>query len=123
MQLTVIPMQAEHIGFVVDIITSPHNKAMLHPGDISRANWEQAFAENLSDPDEQNFIVMDNEPVAWVKLNGLQSKQAWLSMLVVREEFQHRGVGSFAVRFAEGYVIERGFARMGIHTTVDNIHA
>jgi ribosomal protein S18 acetylase RimI-like enzyme len=93
---------------------------MLHPGDISRADWEKAFAENLFDADEQNFIVMENEPVAWVKINGLQGKQAWLSMLVVLEDFQHQGVGSFAVRFAERFVRQKGFASLDIHTNSDN---
>jgi hypothetical protein len=66
---------------------------------------------------------MENEPVAWVKINGLQGKQAWLSMLVVSEEFQRRGVGSFAVRFAERFARQKGFASLGIHTNSDNAAA
>jgi ribosomal protein S18 acetylase RimI-like enzyme len=120
MQLTVIPMQAAHIGFVVKILNSPHNKTMLHPGDHSLADWEKAFIKNLSDPDEQNFIVTANEPAAWIKLNGLQSKQAWLSMLVVSEEHQRQGVGSFAVKYAERFARRKGFTSLGIHTNADN---
>ena len=78
MQLTVVPMQAEHIGFVHSILTSPHNKAILNHGDISLKDWGKSFSKNLADPDEKNYIIITDEPVTWIKLNGLQGKQAWL---------------------------------------------
>jgi GNAT superfamily N-acetyltransferase len=126
MTFTVIPMTHDHIDFVVSAITSGKNKAALHLGDESPSAWRGIFAENLTDPDEANFIVMkDTAPVAWLKLNGLQDAQetAWLSMLAVKEDQQRGGIGSFAVRFAEDFAWQQGFKTLGIHTTADNAAA
>ncbi len=124
MQLSVIPMQLEHIGFVHSILSSPHNKAVLYPAETSLEDFEKSFTKNLADPDEKNFIVLNNalsgDPVAWIKLNGLTGKQAWLSMLIVREDCQHQGIGRFAVRYSEQVVQNAGFTSLGIHANADN---
>jgi len=39
-----------------------------------------------------------------LKINGLLSKTALISMLVVHNDFKRRGIGSYAARFAEGFV-------------------
>ncbi|MCL2060332.1 MAG: GNAT family N-acetyltransferase [Oscillospiraceae bacterium] len=124
--LNVKPMQSEHIDFVISVLTSEKNKAALHPDNKSISEWREVFTKNLADSDEANFIIDDGiTSVAWLKLNGLQSKtsMAWVSMLAVDEKYQRQGIGSFAVRFAEDFVRSKGFNMLGIHTTVDNITA
>lgn len=124
--LNVKPMQSEHIDFVISVLTSEKNKAALHPDNKSISEWREVFTKNLAEPDEANFIIDDGiTSVAWLKLNGLQSKKniAWVSMLAVHEKYQRQGIGSFAVRFAEDFVRSKGFKMLGIHTTVDNIAA
>ncbi|MDR0288012.1 MAG: GNAT family N-acetyltransferase [Clostridiales bacterium] len=124
-KLNILPMQTEHIDFVYGLISCDYNKAALHGADMTLDDWTQICRRNLKDPDEANFIIFRGfEPVAWLKINGLQGGgPAWISMLVVREECQHRGIGSFAVTFAEDFVKAKGFQAVGIHTTVDNIPA
>ena len=44
-------------------------------------------------------------------------------MLVVSDRHQRQGVGRYAVGFAEDFVRQRGFGRLAIHTTEDNLPA
>jgi len=44
-------------------------------------------------------------------------------MLAVHPKMQKQGVGKYAVGFAENYVKEKGFNKMGVHTTENNIPA
>jgi len=124
--LNVKPMQNEHIDFVISILTSDKNRATLHPDNKSVTEWHEVFTRNLADSDEANFVFCEGDtPVAWLKLNGLQSKKnmVWIPMLVVHEKYQRQGIGGFAVRFAEDFVWSKGFKILGIHTTVDNVAA
>jgi GNAT superfamily N-acetyltransferase len=123
--LCVTPLTAADIPFIIHILTSPRNKAALHPVELSFADWKAAFEQNLADPDEANFVIRQGEtPVAWLKLNGLSgSGTAGISMLVVHENYQRQGVGSFALRYAEDYVRDMGFTALGIKTTADNAAA
>lgn len=88
---------------------------------ISLEEWQKVFTEE-KDEDEENFIVFcDDNPCAWLKLNGLANKDAaWISMLVVSEKYKHQGVGEFAVNFSVQYLKRRGFNEIKLHTTADN---
>jgi ribosomal protein S18 acetylase RimI-like enzyme len=44
-------------------------------------------------------------------------------MLVVHERYQHHGVGSFAIRYAEDFAKARGFTVMSIHANIENAPA
>ena len=121
--LYAIPMQNEHIDFVIAIMTSDNNKTALHLSDRSIQEWRDGFTRNLIDLDEANFIFHQGlTPVAWLKIHGMLSKnnRAAISMLVVHEDYQRQGIGNFAVRFAEDYIASKGFTGMSIHTTIDN---
>ncbi|MBO4414070.1 MAG: GNAT family N-acetyltransferase, partial [Clostridia bacterium] len=95
----------------------------LHVGDISFDDFKTMLSsENI---DEQNFLVCRGcMPVTWLKISGLLGNNtAWISMLVVNDKYHHQGLGTFAVNFAEKYVVERGFKRIGIKASEDNVIA
>ncbi|MCL2531847.1 MAG: GNAT family N-acetyltransferase [Oscillospiraceae bacterium] len=122
--LDVVAMQNEHIDFVIAVMTSDRNKAALHLGRRTAQAWHEIFVQNLADPDEVNFILhKEVTPVAWLKINGLQSQRAAISMLVVHEAYQRQGIAAFAVRYAEKFAQSQGCADMTIHTTTDNAAA
>ena len=122
--LYTIQMHTEHVDFVFEILSSEKNKAALHGGDTTLDDWRQLCMKNMADPDEANFIICRGAvPTAWLKVNGLLGNCAWISMLVVHERFQHQGVGSFAIRFAEDFVRQKKKTALGIHTTTDNTAA
>lgn len=99
------------------------NIEILHGSDIALEEWRDVLS--LNDEDEHNFIIYKGEtPAGWLKINGLNNKDtAWISMLVISNEMKHQGAGSFAVQFSEDYVAEKGFNKLGIHTTEDNLTA
>jgi serine/threonine protein kinase, bacterial len=122
--LTVIQMQSEHIEFVYNLKFCDHNKAALYGGNLALDEWKQVFRKSLADPDKADFIIRKGSvPVAWLELNGFQGDMAWISMLVVHEDFQHQGIGSSAVCFAEDYVCLKGFTSLRIRMNSDNIAA
>ena len=85
--------------------------------DMLKASWEGT--------DERNFLIYQNgAPVGWMKVNGLDNEDiGWISMLVIAENYHQKGVGTFAVHFAEEYIRSAGKRKVGIHTTEDNIPA
>ncbi|MCL1794760.1 MAG: GNAT family N-acetyltransferase [Oscillospiraceae bacterium] len=123
-EYNVIPATAEEAVFIFKFYTQ--NRETLHGSFISLKDWKEAAFWN--DPDEQNFLVCRGAmPVAWMRVNGLDNPNnqimAWISMLVVSDKWQRQGAGTYAVNYAEEYVIARGFTKMGIKTTGDNIAA
>lgn len=99
------------------------NQEALHGAAIMFDKWKELLSMN--DPDEAHFLVCKGAmPCAWLKINGLQGNDiAWISMLAVHPKMQKQGIGKYAVGFAEKHVKEKGFNKLGIHTTEDNIPA
>lgn len=119
--LTAIPA-TEHEAYFVRIMFAQSRDA-LHTEDIGYEEWKTLLAAD--DPDEKHFLICKGAlPVAYLKLNGLQSNgKAWISMLFVSPSFRRQGVGRFAIRFAEQYVVEHGFASLSVQTDADNTAA
>ncbi len=119
--ITVIPATVDEARFVTMFYRQ--NETALHGGNITFDEFKMMLS--AEDADEQNFLICRGcMPVAWLKINGLLGNNtAWISMLVVSDKHQHQGLGTFAVCFAEKYVIEKGFKRIGIKTSEDNVIA
>ena len=116
-----VPMTKQNIGAVIYLLTDDSIKTALHLEDMTRKAWDKALRRNLRDRDEKNFILhRGDSPAGWLKLNGLKGDKAWISMLAIHPAHQGQGAGRFAVRYAEGLAREKGFGRLGIHTTKDN---
>lgn len=114
----------EDAGFIYEFYQQ--NRAVLHGNHISFNEWKEASFWN--DTDEQNFLICKGAiPFAWLRINGLDNpdskEKAWISMLIVSDKSQRQGIGTFAIKFAEDYVKSKGFTKMGIHTSGDNIAA
>ncbi len=118
---SLIPAAEEEAVFVMMFYRQ--NRERLHGTLISLEEWKNVLS--LDDEDERNFLVCRGcLPVAWLRINGLLNKDmAWISMLVVSDKHQRQGIGSYAIDFSEKFVKEKGFSKIGIHTTDDNIPA
>ena len=108
--------------FDVKIVANLYNKNLqaLHGDKISYAEWCKAILNN--DTDEKNFLICRGlMPVAWLKINGLDSTDVgYISMLAVEPKYQHMGVGTFAVEFAESFLRGKGKKAVCVQTTSDN---
>lgn len=120
-RFNVIPATAEEARFVMMFYAQ--NLEVLHGKYIPLAEWKEILSKD--DPDEQNFLICKGAmPVAWLRVNGLLNKDmAWISMLAVSDNMHRKGIGSFAVQFAENFVRSKGINIISIHTTDDNIPA
>jgi len=118
-KFNVVSATSEYAKFVSEIYNE--NIEALHGGDIY--NWNEIFLRDKTD--EKNFIICENDlPVAWLRIDGVNSKDiAWISMLIVEMKSQGCGVGIYAVNFAEEYIKSKGFNRIGVRTTEDNVAA
>lgn len=118
------PLEQESITFICNLMSEPNNISALHTDVIPLEEWQKSFTE-LKDTDEENFIVYKNNvPCGWLKLNGLMNKcTAWISMLVVSEEFKHQGIGKYAIDFTVDYLAKKGYSQIKTQTTIDNLPA
>ena len=92
----------------------------MHGNIIPIEEWHSVFDED-TDPYVVNFIIMaNNQPTAWLKINGLSKEKLSISMLVGENFFKRCGVGFFAIHFAEEYIRRLGKSSLLIFTTKDN---
>lgn len=100
------------------------NAQALHSEIIPYREWCSLLSAN--DPDEKHFLIRKGGiPCAYLKVNGLESRDetGWISMLAVAPTFQRKGIGSYAVRYAEEFLQGVGKSCIKIHTTEDNLPA
>lgn len=110
---------AQYVAMLYD-----KNIAALHGKEIPYSEWRSLIS--AGDTDERHFLIRkDAVPCAYLKINGLESgdEVGWISMLAVEPAFQRKGIGTFAVRFAEEYLRNVEKSKVKIHTTCDNIPA
>ncbi len=119
--LNVIPATSEQAYFVR--IMFVENLKYLHCENIKLKEWRELLAAD--DPDEKHFLICKGAmPVGYMKINGLLNDDtAWISMLFVSEKYHRRGIGRFAVSYAENFIKNRGFTSVAIQTTDDNTPA
>ena len=76
----------------------------------------------LEKEDTAYYIVRAVVPAAWFRLD-VEDGDFWLGMVQVKPGFQRRGIGKYILSVAEAMARERGFWKLGIHTTEDNTAA
>ena len=120
-KLTIIPATENEAHFVE--ILYAQNQEALHTGNISLDKWKELLS--AQDEDERHFLVwMGNVPIAYMKINRLENTdKAWISMLFVSKNFQRKGIGSFAIKYAEEYVKSKGLTIIAVQTDKDNLPA
>ena len=102
------------------------NLAALHGSpEITEKDFADMLKAAWEGTDERSFLLyLDGILAGWLKVNGLDNEDiGWISMLVIAEKYHRKGVGTFAVHFAEEYIRAAGKRKAGIHTTEDNIPA
>lgn len=106
MKLYVEELTKETVSFVYEVYEQ--NREILHGNYVSLDDWYEFLIGRYADPFEKHFIVMHNNiPVAWLKFNGLNKMTICISMLVVAKSYQHKGIGKYALKYAESYAREK----------------
>ena len=104
--LTIMPATIHEAYFVRVLFAQ--NKKDLNISDISLSEWKELLS--TEDPDENHFLICKGAmPIAYMKIDGLlNGKEVRISMLFVAKDFQHQGIGSFAIQYAKQYIKEKG---------------
>lgn len=121
-RLTVIPLKNGERWENVSKLYRKNRRA-FHGKEISDSEWEKLLSVN--DNDEAHFLIYKGLlPAAWLKVNGLSGDSTgWISALAVDPTLHRRGIGAFAVSFAEDFLKLQGKKTACIITTEDNIAA
>ena len=80
------------------------------------------WKELMSCKDSTYYVVNAETPVAWFRID-VEDDELWIGMLQVKPMYQHKGIGKYVLSAAENIAREKGYKRIGIHTTKDNIIA
>jgi len=126
MNLSAKKMSDEDIPFIYHVFEQ--NRALLHESYISLEEWTKHLAgtdtSGGGDPYESHHIIMAGAtPAAWLKIHSWNKPEICISMLVVEDSFKHKGVGSFAIKFAEKQARYWAKSAIRIQTTKDNVIA
>lgn len=121
MKYQVVPLEPCHVPFVSYVFEQ--NRDILHGGQISTDEWGKCLISEKDATEESYIVTIDGNNAAWLKLNGLDTDNLYVSMLVVANEYQRCGVGSFAVRFAEKIACDLSKTSVIIYTTTDDFAA
>ncbi len=98
--------------------TYNENIASLHGNHRDPDVWKKL----LSDENTAYYIVRAEDPVAWFRID-LEDGGFWLGMLQVKPECQRNGIGKYILSVAEDMAKAKGFQKIGVHTTEDNLAA
>lgn len=107
--------------YITDIFNE--NAHLLHSEIIPYSEWCSLISAN--DTDEKHFLIRKGAvPCGYLKINGLEDgNDGWISILAVASAFQRKGIGKYAVSYAESFFKKQGKLCVKIHTTTDNYPA
>ncbi len=106
----------QDIAFIGE--TYHENIDKLHGARRTTDTWR----ELLSCKDSTYYTVCTETPVAWFRID-IENGEFWLGMLQVKPAYQRKGIGKYILSAAQEIAKEKGYTKIGIHTTEDNIAA
>lgn len=109
------PATEADLPFIAE--TYEQNIAALHGNHRTLEVWK----ELLQNKGQAYYIVRDAQPVAWFRLDTEEDLE--LGMLQVAPSCQRQGIGKFILSVTEALAKEKGFSKVIIHTTEDNLPA
>lgn len=80
------------------------------------------WKELLTGKDKTYYVVNGETTVAWFRTD-IENDELWIGMLQVKPIYQHKGIGKYVLAEVEDIAKEKGYKKIGIHTTEDNIVA
>lgn len=94
------------------------NIESLHGVPRDTDTWKKLLSEESS----TYYIVCAEAPVAWFRTD-VEDGAFWLGMLQVKPAYQRKGFGRYILSVAEALAKEKGYGKIGVHTTQDNTAA
>jgi ribosomal protein S18 acetylase RimI-like enzyme len=114
LEQTIITATENDIEFIKE--TYNENIASLHGNNRTNEDWRKL----ISDTAAEYYIVHKEEPVAWFRID-IEDGGFWIGMIQVNPKHQRQGIGKYILLAAEDMAKKRGFKKIGVHTTEDNV--
>ena len=114
-ELRCFPATEGDLPFIAD--TYNENMEALHGNCRTLEMWKAL----LQREGQAYYIVRDTQPVAWFRLDTEEDFE--LGMLQVKPACHRRGIGKFILSVTETLAKKKGFSKVIIHTTEDNLPA
>lgn len=83
---------------------------------------EDVWRNLLSDQNSTYYVVNSETPVAWFRTES-ENNTLWIGMIQVKPVYHHKGIGKYILSVVEDIAKEKGYKKIGVHTTEDNIPA
>ena len=115
-----------HAGFINNLMNDSTIKIVLHEPETNLDDWINAIHEWQNDLDEEDYIILNNnEPIGWIAINGLLStnQSVYLKMLVLKTNYQNKGIGTFVLKSIIKYLKERNYQSILLYTDKSNVKA
>lgn len=112
--------------FLQQLMNNSMIMAVLNELPTSVDVWADAILEWKNDPDEEDYIIFDEDmPVGWLGINGLssESKQVWVKVIALLPAHQGRGIGHHAMNEIIENLALRGFRSVALYTDCTNERA
>ena len=109
------PATEADLSFIREVYEE--NMDALHGNHRTLETWKDLMKAETS----AYYIVKAAEPVAWFRLDTEEDLE--LGMLQVKPSCHRRGVGKFILSVTEELAKEKGYSKVIIHTTEDNLPA
>lgn len=124
-RITIKAMEKKDVPFLSELLNLSQIRKSLHMEETIVSDWENAFAEWVADPDEENYIIwMEGIPVGWLSVNGLMDTETvWLKELVLHPRHHGQRIGSAALDIISVVLASRNYRKIRLHTDYDNIPA
>jgi RimJ/RimL family protein N-acetyltransferase len=112
--------------FLHQLMNNDQIMAILHEVPTSVDVWTDAIAEWDNDPDEEDYIILDEGvPIGWLGINGLSSAsgRVFIKMMALLPTHQGRGIGQHAIKQIIESLRLKGLASLALYTDLSNLRA
>ncbi len=119
-------VNAKDAAFLSQLMNDPGVMDALNEVPTTQSDWEEAILLWQSDPDEEGYIVYENEkPVGWFAINNLmaESKEVFLKMAALLPEYQSKGIGTYVITQLIDKVRKKNAVSLSLFTDQDNHRA
>jgi ribosomal protein S18 acetylase RimI-like enzyme len=112
--------------FLQQLMNNEQVMAILNEVPTSIDIWADAIDEWANDPDEEEYIILDEGmPIGWLGINGLSSvsKQVFIKIIALLPTHQGYGIGQYVMNDIMENLRLRGFTSLGLYTDCSNASA
>lgn len=121
-------VSVDDVEFIHEVANDEILMEILCDQPTSLAVWQEAVGYWLSDPDEDDFIIIrqnDQTKLGWIGINGLRSDFgiAWIKIVELLPQYWGQGYGTVSVHAVQELLRQKSFTSVRLWTDECNLRA